>query len=97
MTRDWTTPEGLAELERIEKAATAGPWVFDPKSTYPRVATAEGDDIFWEDEWGYKSHSPGDGPFVAAARTAIPQLLKALAERDAEIARLKSNMNSWDA
>ena len=39
------------------------------------------------DEYGYVSAA--DAAFIAAARTAVPALLDALAERDAEVARLR--------
>ena len=82
-------------LRALAGAATPGPWVLASvmHETNEAVGIA-----FVQSPTGWPAqclHSR-DAVFIAAARTAVPALLDALAERDAEVARLTSGA-AWFA
>jgi hypothetical protein len=81
------TPEQLATWRQLVDAA---PWEFwqqddnevlawqDDEKYYERVAKCKNDDI---------------AAFIAAAREAVPALLDAVAERDAKIEKLRTELD----
>ncbi len=86
------TEEELNELQKLADAATPGPWkAFGQygKSQNYTVETPDkkvwviGDAIYHEDN--------GDHKFIAASRTAVPELISALREKDEEIIKLQKN------
>lgn len=82
-----TKAEREAARRRCE-LASPGPWVFDAKSSVPRVRNRDGDDIFWEDgvSSGTQAKGNDDLPFAAAARADLPA---ALADVDRLLVALK--------
>lgn len=88
--------EKIAELRRLEAAATPGPWianaygrggvhVYDPER-HAKKQPGEGPAL-WHDQVFDFANSRHDEILTAAARNALPALL-ALAERAAELERL---------
>lgn len=82
------TEEQLAELERLEREATPGPWRWWTSNSHTRLGTPDKDEAV---AFGYASRADGVGSiaillddmnFIVAARSALPQLL-------AEVRRLK--------
>jgi type IV pilus biogenesis protein CpaD/CtpE len=97
------TNEQLDELERLEQAATPGPWVeigVDDAFCASRggiLHASEVDNEWEEQHWIVVDEGPApanwvpvdnDG-FIAAARNALPELIKDLREARAEVARLR--------
>lgn len=92
------TEEQLAEWERVEKAATAGPWTWWTSCSFRRLssdATGKDGDVLAGDIQRSDGHpdvlcSDGDRAFIAAARTAVPALLAEVRRLRAEIDDMKS-------
>lgn len=91
------TEQQLADLERLENAAAAGPWTsYGMKITTGAMGNA------WAMVNGLRSIAvdrswalhPDDADFVAAARTAVPSLIASHREKDAEIAQLREQVLS---
>ena len=74
-----TTPEQIAEWERLAAEATAGPWVC---GTDGAIYSAEHKLITETDDHGDGWMFPPDATFISAARTAVPALV-------AEVRRLR--------
>lgn len=69
-----------AEIERLDKAATPGPWLPDVMGDAPYVWAKQTDELVaktWHDD---STKQVANRDFIAYARTALPQLL-AMAER----------------
>lgn len=83
------------ELRRVCAAATPGPWnarnIHHNGTPYPTLYEAW---AFVEPSvcglWASRGTNLSDAHFIAAAREAVPRLLDALDQADAEIARLRS-------
>ena len=88
---DWTTPENLARLGALAEAATWGPWRigddWGPACEYDwPVIDGNGDPLCRCPGDGVRGgHFVADAAFVAAARSAVPQLL-------AEVEQLKRDL-----
>jgi hypothetical protein len=80
------TAERVAELRALCEAATPGPWRADPEPVDAPGWVSAGDRHEPVAEVYGGTHNAA---LIAAARNALPDLLDALAERDAEIARLR--------
>lgn len=66
------TPERLESIAALADAATPGPW--DGEYKYGiRTSTGEGL-VSWDYGWHHENEN-NDKPFIAAARTAVPELL----------------------
>jgi DNA repair exonuclease SbcCD ATPase subunit len=78
--RDPITPELLAELRRLEKAATPGPWT-DEES---RVHVPKGD-VATCDDVNHIADSEANAALIAAARNALPALLDHIETLTAEL------------
>ena len=99
------TPERIAELRRLADAATKGPWeakddypevkivsdyqVEGAGEVANWIATVDDSPDFGDDEAEVAERNQANGLFIAAARSAVPELLDALEARDAEIESLK--------
>jgi hypothetical protein len=84
------TEERLAELEALEKGATAGPWLVTRESGQGwLIATIEGEDerqvnvVTNGTAPGIKTFPGADAALIAEARNALPELL-------AEVRRLRA-------
>lgn len=73
------TQDEIQKLVELEKAATPGPWGIDMYGNIARGDMNDPDESFPIDQ-------PGDSEFIAAARNALPQLLK---EREVLVKALK--------
>ena len=83
----------LNELERLEKAATPGPWVWAEKNSidFGYVGpNGERTVLFGEDHEGAVHRDDPDGKFLAALRNALPELLRRLRAAEAELAAWKA-------
>ena len=90
------TPEQRAAIEALAEAATPGPWWADSWEIYggtedtPRY-DEDGDKVWIAEscagDWGQDT---ANGKFIAAARTAVPALLAALTEAEADRDRLRA-------
>lgn len=104
------TDEQLDELERLEQAATPRPWVeigVDDAFCASRggiLHASEVDNEWEEQHWIVVDEGPApanwvpvdnDG-FIAAARNALPELIKDLREARAEVARLRAILTPTD-
>lgn len=90
------TPEELAELARLEKAATPGPW-FNPSECViiscdrPDAVQENGyicpevEDPEKPDEWSERRRINAD--LICAMRNALPALLARIAELEAKAQR----------
>lgn len=79
----------LNELERLEKAATPGPWKWAEKNSidFGYVGpNGERTVLFGEDHEGAVHQDDPDGKFLAALRNALPELLRRLRAAEAECA-----------
>lgn len=92
--RDWTTPEGLAELRRLDAAAHKGPWTVHRCSYVDEIGEPgvsacglNGDSFDCSYDECHHPLALADAEFMAAARTALPQLLAALEEAEADSER----------
>lgn len=72
------TDEKLSELRALETMATLGPWECSKSDT------------IWNSEIKYFIGGAADAAFIVAARNALPELLDAIAARDARIAELEA-------
>ena len=82
MPTDWTSPEGRAELRRLLKGGTAGPWrstwtdeLVEEEATI--IVSESGDSVvaamWWDGPW--MAITEPDAALIAAARNALPALL----------------------
>ena len=90
MTAQQPTPEGsedvLATLERLEAAATPGPW---EKHVEDAQADLPPDFAIWMPDVGHDGalvESEVDAEFIAAARNALPDLIPRVREAEADMA-----------
>jgi hypothetical protein len=74
------TDEKLTELAELTAKATPGPWCCDVFG----CVTAAGDEPVPQDEH--------DGRFIAACRTALPELLAEVQELTAEVQELTAEL-----
>lgn len=93
----------LLRLEQLAAAATKGPWTFDGRALtsphrgkrFQQVGSVglEGCQLAQVDR--------RNGEFIAAARAAVPELVRALREQQAENARLRAvirgEIAKWEA
>lgn len=91
-------------LRALADGATEGPWVMETMRHVYVGNRADGrtsglwsivhtsDDDLGDLTEAARDRVMNDAAFIAAARTAIPALLAALAERDAEVARLRGEV-----
>lgn len=94
------TPERIAELRALADAATSGPWRvrWFPVDT----VTGEGGDYVVEagDINGHAEelicYGDWDGDFIAAARTAVPELLAEVERLEARVADLTDEIVNCD-
>lgn len=107
------TPERLAELRRLADAATPGPWAWEATSQQDNswcVGTTdpphEGEVVTDDDtvvvDWVAESGNAerlADAAFLAASRTAVPDLLDEVerlrAERDGYLTNAAAWSKSW--
>lgn len=89
------TDEQLQEWERIEKAATPGPWVYDEteddNGLDPVAMLADGHSpcgVYAVNFRAPLDDQPFNGKFIAAARTALPDLI-------AEVRRLRAALKHY--
>ena len=83
------TDAEIAALAELERKATGAPWIYDASEGWGYITDGEGNlatDV--DDE---------DGPFIAAARNAVPRLLDTIAADRAEIARLRKALDEAEA
>lgn len=66
------TPTELEKLERLAEAATKGLWEYEPGKIRPSSVWASGMQVA---QTGYAKFDSDNAKFIAAARTAIPQLI----------------------
>ena len=78
------SPEYIAELRALADAATPGPWVCDNAWDHVPLVRSHGGDICLM--------IARSGKFIAASRTAIPELLDAIEARDKENAELRAEV-----
>ena len=105
------TPEEIAALRSLAEAATPGPWLAavgtGPKRRKQQYAVLGVESLRGQGEKGALAVFAGlndrradDAEFCAAARTAVPALLDALARAEAELAqlreRIKTKADEWD-
>lgn len=103
MPDDDLTPERLAELERLEKAATPGPWVFEVSgklqdgSITSGMCSEDGCTIFSSNNRYYGSASPSvqNVDFIAALRNAAPTLLREVSRLREENAKLAKELQDY--
>ena len=80
-------PIDTEALRRLADAATEGPWEAD-HSEEDNSSIKEGGREWW-DGLAFAGRQP-DAEFIAAARTAVPTLLDALAAAEHRVARLEA-------
>jgi hypothetical protein len=97
---EWNKPmtdERKAELRGLCERATEGPWIYDDggldnHGVFQKVdcdpVCMMGDD----GEYNLRKTSKNDALFIAAARTALPELLDDNDAKDREIARLTAEL-----
>lgn len=85
----------LSDLRALVSAATPGPWRVEVDES-GFVTVLDGDGMFVV-EAGCVGHDDPDTILIAAARTALPELLDRLeqAERDRDEARAIAEVRSW--
>lgn len=82
------TPSRLAEIKALADAATPGPWRWFP-NPHPNDETIE-TRIAFGDPWTYSLWSgirERDAAFIAASRTAVPELVAEVERLTALLAR----------
>jgi hypothetical protein len=82
----------LKELERLEKAATKGPWgwgVCRSACLHECGITSDAGDVFCNCGRGSGEPTDDDAALIVAARNALPHLLADLTAANAEVERLK--------
>mgnify|MGYP001570442280 CR=1 FL=1 len=86
----------LAEWERLEKAATPGPWELWTGNSWRRIGSGKTGGTVFEPTTHHRDGTPdlvscpADFAFVTAARAALPELIAIVRQQDAEIERLKN-------
>ena len=99
------TSDILKRAAEAVKGTTPGPW-FTHDGDELLICAPDGDDDPWHvanavglcgGPDGIIDASPANARFIAAARTLIPDMAAAIAERDAEIARLTARAEAADA
>jgi len=101
-------PDQIAELERLEKAATPGDWavhpdireslsrfVNEPECVGYNIESPAGDVVGIE---GLLADKEADAVYIVATRNALPALLQMAREhaaKDAEIARLREALDRF--
>lgn len=79
-----TEPEAPLDLDRLEElcaGATAGPWEGEPQALLVVGAT--------RDAWVAKCDREEDAAFIAAARAALPALIKRVRRTETALRRLQ--------
>ena len=84
-------PARVAALRALAEAATPGPWELRALSTcYHVLDTPSGDGTFQTGCISFDGSGKANAAFIAAARQAVPELLDALRDAEAENARLRA-------
>lgn len=94
------TPERIEELKKLCAEATPGPWRQEVWHNHdeggwaavgPHIKDTPGDDYYSSEEPGSPSHekATSDANFIAAARTAVPELI-------AEVERLRDRLRDYE-
>lgn len=82
------------ELRRLAAQATPGPWYWASHETVDGdawvVDAAHGIVASNHDGWS------GDAPFIAAARSAVPDLLDRVADLEATLQRVRDVLTEWE-
>lgn len=88
------TPERETEIRNFEQAATPGPWCTDSWEIYQGTEYVAGAEWIGETCRGATTAAQdrADAAFVAAARSAVPELLAEVKRIRAELAAAKAGM-----
>jgi hypothetical protein len=92
------TPDRRAQWKQLAERALPGPWTAGPENG---ELAGDPDDpwvVFGLSFWVSISSNDtkADAEFIAAARTAVPELLDALEAAEAEIAKLRARVDLWE-
>ncbi len=95
------TNTDLAAVEALEQQATAGPWTFEVEDysiNKVRQATVEAPHAVIALVIGDSAECDDTAAFIAAARTAIPQMATRIHQQDEELAALWHALHCgrWD-
>jgi hypothetical protein len=98
------TDAGLETVERLEKAATPGPWTAGPRSLLGTGVIAAGMDLMkdgpllacWSAAEIGADRADANAAFIAAARTEWPSLVHRLRTSEARVAELEALMQDYE-
>ena len=88
------TAEELAEVERLDREATPGPWAYDEEDDVIETARGSSVAILTRAARPGLTHVKPDGRAIAAYRTAAPRLARDLTAARTEAEELRHNLRA---